>query len=174
MSRMARTPRAASAASAHCLQRGPDARALAEQAIDERLLARRGLGLAGARRKHRRRRRGVHDDQRVAVEDADEMRVPLHADALAEQRERDRIERAVDLDVAIGVDRALAGAEERKAVAARGWSARCSTSTKCVQTWRRVVPWMRSRAMVRFQCRRCAFCASRLSKRRPFSALLLT
>ena len=32
----------------------------------------------------------------------------------------------------------------------------------------------RSRAMVRFQCCRKAFCAARLSKRRPFSALSLT
>ena len=114
ISRIARTPRAASAASAHCCDRGAHPRALAEQAIDEGLLAGRRLGLAGARRKQARRRRGVHGDQRVAVEDADQMRVPPHADALPEQREWDRIERAVDLDVPIGVHRALAGAEQRK------------------------------------------------------------
>ena len=50
------------------------------------------------------------------MEDADQMRVPPHADLLAEQRERHRIERAADFDVAIGVDRALAAAEERKAL----------------------------------------------------------
>jgi len=33
------------------LERGPDALTLADEAIDKRLLARRGLGLTGARRK---------------------------------------------------------------------------------------------------------------------------
>ena len=99
------------------LERGPDARTLADEAIDKGLLPRRGLGLAGARRKDARGHACVHRDERVVVEDADQVRVPPHADALAEQRERHRIERAGDFDVPIGVDGPLAGAEERKRVA---------------------------------------------------------
>ena len=109
MSRMARTPRAASAASAHCLKRRAHALTLADEPIDKRLLTGRGLGLAGARRKHAGRHAGVHHDERVALEDAHEVRVPAHADALAEQRERHRIKGAADFDVTIGMDRALAG-----------------------------------------------------------------
>ena len=56
-------------------------------------------------------------DERVVVEDAHQARVPAHAEPLAEQRERHRIERAGDFDVAIGVDGPLAGREERKGVA---------------------------------------------------------
>ena len=96
------------------LERGADARTLADEAIDIGLLARRGLGLAGARRKHAGRDPRVHRDERVAVEDAHEVRVPAHAEPLPEQRERHRIERAGDFDVAIGVDGALAAREERK------------------------------------------------------------
>jgi hypothetical protein len=92
----------------------PDPRTLAEQAIDKGLLSRGGLGLAGARREGPRRHEAVHGDQRVVRKDADQMRVPLHADVLAQQRERDGVKRAIDLDVAIGVDRALAGTKERK------------------------------------------------------------
>ena len=116
MSRMARTPRAARAASAHCLKRRADALTLADQAIDERLLPRRGLGLAGPRRKHAGGHARVHHDERVALEDAHEVRIPAHADALAEQRERHRVEGPPDFDVAIGVDGPLASREVRKRV----------------------------------------------------------
>ena len=110
MSRIARTPRAASAASAHCSERRADALALAERADRQRLAdasrprprPARGANTPG-------RDAGVHRDERVAVEDAHEMRVPPHADALAEQRERHRIEGARDFDVAVGVHGALAG-----------------------------------------------------------------
>ena len=93
-----------------------DARTLADQAIDKRLLARRGLGLAGPRGKHAGRHARVHHDERVALKDAHEVRIPAHADALTQQRERHGIEGPRDFDVAIGVDGALAGAEERKRV----------------------------------------------------------
>ena len=62
----------------------------------------------------------MHHDERVAVEDAHEVRIPLHADALAEQGERHRIERAAHFDVPIGVDGPLAGGEERKRGAGEG------------------------------------------------------
>ena len=62
------------------LERRADALALADEPIDKRLLTRRGLGLAGARRKHAGRDARVHHDERVAVEDAHEVRVPLHAE----------------------------------------------------------------------------------------------
>ena len=102
------------------LERRPDALALADEAIDVGLLTRRGLGLSRARRKHAVGHARVHRDERVAVEDAHQMRVPAHADLLAEQRERHRIEGAADFDVAIGVDGALATAEERKALGREG------------------------------------------------------
>ena len=76
------------------LDRGADALALADEPIDKRLLPRGGFGLAGARRKHAGRDPSVHDHERVAVEDAHQVRIPLHADPLAQQRERHRIERA--------------------------------------------------------------------------------
>ena len=50
------------------------------------------------------------------VEDADQARVPAHAESLPEQRERHGIERAGDFDVPIGMDGPLAGREERKRV----------------------------------------------------------
>ena len=68
-----------------------DALALAEEAIDERLLTRRGLGLARARGEQAGRHFGVDRHERVALENADQRGVPLHADAVAEQCERHRI-----------------------------------------------------------------------------------
>ena len=61
-------------------ERGPDARTLADQPIDKRLLARGGLGLAGPRRKHAGRDPRVHRDERVALKDAHEVRIPAHAE----------------------------------------------------------------------------------------------
>ena len=115
------------------LERGADALTLADEAIDKGLLPRRGLGLAGARRKHAGRDPRVHRDERVGVEDADEVRVPAHADPLPEERERHGIEGAGDFDVAIGVDGALAAGEERerprwRAAAARAARPRRSAS----------------------------------------------
>ena len=138
---MARTPRAASAASAHCLSARPDALALADEPIDKRLLPRGGLGLAGARRKHAGGDPRVHGDERVAVEDAHQVRVPLHAEPLAEQARaaRDRTRRPLRRGHRCGPS-ARRAVKNGKASAARGCSAGCSTSTKCVQTWRRVVP----------------------------------
>src|SRR5688572_26605879 len=52
---------------------GPDALALADETIDKRLLAGRGLGPAGARRKHARGHARVHHHERVPVEDAHEV-----------------------------------------------------------------------------------------------------
>ena len=157
------------------LERRADALTLAHESIDVRLLTRRGLGLAGARRKHAGRDPRVHHDERVAVEDAHEVRVPSHADAAARAARAapDRRPRPTSTWPSVWTVRSPL-AKNGNASPASGCSARCSTSTKCVHTWRRVVPWMRSRAIVRFQCRRNAFCASRLSKRRPFSALSLT
>jgi hypothetical protein len=120
------------------LDRGPDAHALTDEPIDKGLLPRGAFGLAGAWRKHPGGDPGVHDHQRVHVEDAHEMRIPLHAEPLAEEDERHGVERAPHFDVPVGVDGRLAGGEDRKR--GTGCRARCSTSTKCVQTWRRVVP----------------------------------
>ena len=122
-------------------ERGPDALALADEPIDKGLLPRRGLGLAGARRKHAGGDAGVHDDERVAVEDAHEVRIPLHAEPLAEQGERHGIERAPPTSTCPSVWTVRSPAVKNgKASLASGCSAGCSTSTKCVQTWRRVVP----------------------------------
>ena len=74
----------------------------------------------GARRKHAGGDPRVHGDERVHVEDAHQVRIPLHAEPLAEQGERHRIERATDFDVPIGVDRPLARGEERKGGAGEG------------------------------------------------------
>ncbi len=93
-----------------------------------------------ARGKHPVGNARVHRDERVAVEDADQMRVPPHADFLAKQGERHGVERAADFDMAIEVDRPLAARKTGKVSGASGRSAGCSTSTKWVQTWRRVVP----------------------------------
>ena len=112
--------------------------------------------------------------EHVVVKDADQIAAHCTRTSSPSSRRGDRIVGAVDLHVAVGMHGALAAAKQRKGSAASGRSAGCSISTKCVHTWRRVVPWMRSRAIVRFQCRRNAFCASRLSNRRPFSALSLT
>ena len=87
------------------LERRAHARTLAHQSIDVRLLTRRGLRLAGAGRKHAGRDPGVHHDERVAMEDAHEVGVPPYAEPLPEQRERHRVERPGDFDVAVGVDR---------------------------------------------------------------------
>ena len=99
---------------------GPDALALADEAIDKRLLTGRGLGLAGARRKHARGHARVHHHERVHVEDAHEVRIPLHAEALTEQDERHRVERATHFDMPVGVDGPLTGGEERKRGAGEG------------------------------------------------------
>ncbi len=56
----------------------------------------------------------VHHHERVHLEDAHQVRIPLHAETLAEEGERHGIERAAHFDVPIGVDRPLAGGEERK------------------------------------------------------------
>ena len=96
------------------LERGPDALALPNEAIDKRLLPRGGLGLAGARRIEAVPYAGVHGDERVTDENADQVRVPAHPDVLPQERQRHGIERAADFDVAIGVDRALAAGEARK------------------------------------------------------------
>jgi len=96
------------------LDRRADALTLTDEPIDERLLTARGLGLSGARCKHAGRDPGVHHDERVAMEDAHEVGVPPYAEPLPEQRERHRVERAADFDMAIGVDRALAAGEKGK------------------------------------------------------------
>lgn len=101
-------------------QCGPDARALADQAIDIGLLACRRLPLSGAWRKHALGNARVDRDERIAVEDAHQMRIPAHADLLAEQREWHGIERATDFDVAVGVDGPLPAAKERKAFGGKG------------------------------------------------------
>jgi hypothetical protein len=59
----------------------------------------------------------VHYDECVRPEDAHQLRIPLHADALPEQGEWHRIERATHFDVAIGVDGPLASGEEWKRLA---------------------------------------------------------
>src|SRR6266545_3586821 len=110
---MARTPRAARAASAHC-RTGSDALALADESIDKRLLPRGGLRLDRARGKHARGDARVHHPERVPVEDAHEVRIPLHAEPLTEEDERHGIEGAGDFDMPIGVDRPIARGEERK------------------------------------------------------------
>ena len=102
------------------LERGSDTRALAHQSIDVRVLTRGRLRLAGAGGKHAGRDPSVHHDQRVAVEDAHEVGVPSHAEPPTEQRERHRVERPGDFDVAIGVDRALATREARKRLDGEG------------------------------------------------------
>ena len=101
-------------------KRRADALTLADQAIDKGVLTRRGLGLTSARGKYAGCYARVHHDERVALEDAHEMRIPAHADALAQQRERHRIEGPRDFDVTIGVDGALAGREIRKRVECEG------------------------------------------------------
>jgi len=55
----------------------------------------------------------MHRDERVAVEDADQVGVGPHAESLAEQRERHRVERPADFDVAIGMDRPLSGSKKQ-------------------------------------------------------------
>ena len=62
-------------------ERRADARTLADQAIDKRLLTRRGLGVTSPRGKHAGRHARVHHEERVALEDAHEVRVPPDADA---------------------------------------------------------------------------------------------
>jgi hypothetical protein len=57
---------------------------------------------------------GVDGHERVAGEDADQVRVPAHADVLPEERQGHGIERAPHFNVAIGVDSALAAGEEGK------------------------------------------------------------
>ena len=173
--RIARTPRAASAASAHCWSAGPT----------------RGTGRradrqtpAGAWRPRPRPARGAKAPAATRactatsvsrVEDAHQLRVPLHADfagrgaRAAPDRTRRRPRRGRRCGRC-----ARRRVKNGNAVAASGCSAVLLGLDEWVQTWRRVVPWMRRRAMVRFQWRRYAFCASRLSKRRPFSALSLT
>ena len=94
----------------------PHARTLAEEPIDKRVLTGRSLRLAGPRRKDAGGHAHVHHDERVALEDAHEVRIPAHADALAEQRERHRIKGAGEFDMAIGVNRPFARQEERKGV----------------------------------------------------------
>lgn len=98
------------------LQRRPDARTLTDEAIDKRLLSARRLGLAAARGKDAIGDAGMDRDERVVVEDAYQVGIPPHAQALPEQRQRHRIERARDLDVAIGVHGPLATGEEWKAL----------------------------------------------------------
>src|SRR5687767_13708338 len=61
----------------------PDTLTLPDQAIDKRLLACRGLSLAGTGRKHAGRDPRMHHDERVPLEDAHQLRVPLHAETLA-------------------------------------------------------------------------------------------
>ena len=82
--------------------------------MDIRLLPRGGLRFAGPRRKEPGGHFRMDHHERVALEDADQARVPLHAHAPAEQRERHRIETAVDFDMAVGVHRPRAGGENRK------------------------------------------------------------
>src|SRR5262245_15775169 len=96
------------------LERRTHALTMAHEAIAKRLLTRGRLGLAGARRIDSFPHAGVHGHERVAGEDADQVRVPAHANVLPEERQWYRIKRAADFDVAIGVDRALAAGEERK------------------------------------------------------------
>jgi len=102
------------------LERGAHPRTPAHQSIDVRLLTRRRLGFAGAGGKHAGRDPGVHHDERVAVEDAHQVGVPAHAESPPEQRERHRVERPGDFDVAVGVDRALAAGEVRKRLDGEG------------------------------------------------------
>ena len=61
-----------------------------------------------------------HHDERVAAEDAQQVRVPSHAEPLSDQCERHRVERPAQSDVAIGVDRALADGEARKRLNGEG------------------------------------------------------
>ena len=91
-----------------------DALALADEPIDKRLLPRGSLGLTRARRKDASRDAHVDQDERIGLENAHQLRIPLHADALAEKGERYGIERAAHFDMPIGVDGPLASGEERK------------------------------------------------------------
>ena len=99
-------------------KRRPDALAAAEQPLHERLLAGRRVGAALSRRRcvlagrHDR----LHTDERVHLEDAYEVRVPVGAHRLPQQVQGNRIERPIHLDMAVGMDRALAALEVRKRV----------------------------------------------------------
>jgi hypothetical protein len=66
------------------------------------------------------RRPGHAPHERVHVEDAHQLRIPLHAEPLAEEGERHRIERPTHFDMPVGVNRPLAGREERKGGAGEG------------------------------------------------------
>ena len=61
-----------------------DALALTNETIDKRLLPRRGLGLAGARRIHTLAHAGMNRNERVVRESTDYVSVPADADSLAE------------------------------------------------------------------------------------------
>ena len=71
------------AASAHCWSAGPTRVHWPSKPVDEGLLPRGGLGLAGARREEPGRDFRVDGHERVRAEDAHQLRVPLHADASA-------------------------------------------------------------------------------------------
>ena len=96
------------------LERRPDAPTLPEQAIDEGLLTRRGLRFTGARREETGGDLLVHGHERFVTKDAHEVRVPLHADFLPEQRQGHGVETAVHFDMAVAVHGALASGEDRK------------------------------------------------------------
>ena len=62
----------------------------------------------------------MHHHERVYLKDAHEVRIPLHAEPLAEEDERHGIEGATHFDVPIGVDGPLLRGEERKRGAGEG------------------------------------------------------
>ena len=98
------------------LECGPHRRTLGRP-VDRRTLADASRPPARPRgAQTRRAATRVRHDQRLAVERHTEVRVPLHAEPLTEQRERHSVERPSDFDVAIGVDRALAAGEVRTSI----------------------------------------------------------
>src|SRR5262245_55010351 len=70
------------------LEAWSDPLALADKPIHVRLLARRRVAFASAWRKDAVGHPPMDRDEGVVLEDADEMRVPVDADLLPEQRER--------------------------------------------------------------------------------------
>jgi len=120
------------------LERRAHARTLADESIDVRLLRVEPRSRRGAQT--RRPRPGVDHDERVAMEDAHRAH-PIARGPLPEQRERHRVERSGDFDVAVGVDRALTVAKHGNVFAGEGLQRPLlRPRRKCVHTWRRVVP----------------------------------
>ena len=109
------------------------------------------------------------------IKDAHYAAVPACPDLFADVLGRRFVVSAFDFDIAVAVDTASRPSSKLgNRLCGKAFRALFSDVSKCAQTCRLVVPWMRLSAMLAVHHCRCSLTCARLLKSLPFRALFLT